>query len=542
MKHILTFVLVFFYFCGYSQVVVKGKIHNYDGKSIIYYNPTIEGIHTPYWFEIIPSPGGKFKIQYKNEGYGTLDMSFAHLSYRFFHDENSEIYVEIDQSNINIPKNCPTGDVVTYDSIRQVATQEISGDYEEVNQFYNKVLRTSFVTTRSVGGNYYAYMIAKAENPEQVMTILDSLTQIELNQINALHTKVDTENPDAKPIDQEVKQFLENEVRAFYGSIFLSGMFLKRKEQVTRLIKDPDAPLTIYNKEWEALTETFFEEMANHIVPAANSFDFNEFVQNTVYAKDSYKNYDFKDPGKSNDEYIVETLLQPDSALLDSLFFLDDQSALAYKLDMLKVYLYNQNFYSPVLLGTLNELKAQHPESAHFEHFEPQIEKLKAYLQASTQDYDKGKIIETNYATFNDLLESLKGENLLIDIWATWCGPCIDEFKYKSVLQPFIREGKLALLYISIDKQRWENKWRENIKYNQLEGYHVLADDVLIRDMWKELAGMTGAIPRYALVDKKGEIFINEAARPSESEALIKQINELISTSNSTKTEDKENQ
>jgi hypothetical protein len=49
--------------------------------------------------------------------------------------------------------------------------------------------------------------------------------------------------------------------------------------------------------------------------------------------------------------------------------------------------------------------------------------------------------------------------------------------------------------------------------------------------MWEVLGGMNGVIPRYALVDKEGKIFLNETARPSQSKKLIEQINNLISTS-----------
>ena len=98
----------------------------------------------------------------------------------------------------------------------------------------------------------------------------------------------------------------------------------------------------------------------------------------------------------------------------------------------------------------------------------------------------------------------------------------------KSESPTFIDERKITVLYVSIDKSRWEKKWRENIRFNQLEGYHVLADDVLIQDMWDFLGGKQGIIPRYALIDKNGDIFLNDAARPSESEKLTEQIKSLL--------------
>jgi thiol-disulfide isomerase/thioredoxin len=173
-------------------------------------------------------------------------------------------------------------------------------------------------------------------------------------------------------------------------------------------------------------------------------------------------------------------------------------------------------------------MKSQYPDSEQIKYFEPQIEKLKAYLKSNAEKYDQARVIETNYISINDLLETFKGKNVLIDIWATWCGPCVEDFNYKSALKPFIENGKLTVLYISIDKQTWEKKWRENIRFNQLEGYHVLADDVLIRDAWHYLGGREGVIPRYALIDKNGNVFLAEAARPSQGKKLVEQVENLL--------------
>lgn len=66
------------------------------------------------------------------------------------------------------------------------------------------------------------------------------------------------------------------------------------------------------------------------------------------------------------------------------------------------------------------------------------------------------------------------------------------------------------------------------MRFNELAGYHVLADDVLIQDMWKQLGGTPGMIPRYALIHKNGSIYISNAARPMEGEKLVTQIEALL--------------
>ena len=47
--------------------------------------------------------------------------------------------------------------------------------------------------------------------------------------------------------------------------------------------------------------------------------------------------------------------------------------------------------------------------------------------------------------------------------------------------------------------------------------------------MWIYLGGRQGITPRYTLIEKNGRVFRNDAARPSEGEKLVEQINSLIS-------------
>lgn len=68
---ITIFLIVSFVHSANGKVAIRGKILNYDGKSVVYYHPTIEGVFTPYWKEVKPSASGTFLIEFENKGIGT---------------------------------------------------------------------------------------------------------------------------------------------------------------------------------------------------------------------------------------------------------------------------------------------------------------------------------------------------------------------------------------------------------------------------------------------------------------------------------------
>lgn len=48
-------------------------------------------------------------------------------------------------------------------------------------------------------------------------------------------------------------------------------------------------------------------------------------------------------------------------------------------------------------------------------------------------------------------LDSLRGETVLVDLWATWCAPCVLEIGELNALQAEIRTSRVRILAISID-------------------------------------------------------------------------------------------
>lgn len=124
---------------------------------------------------------------------------------------------------------------------------------------------------------------------------------------------------------------------------------------------------------------------------------------------------------------------------------------------------------------------------------------------------------DTTGRTFN--LSDLKGKLIYMDVWATWCGPCREEFKYSKQLSIKYADRKdLVFLYVSKDSEPelWKNFLKKNPDLKGIHGFQAIrANSPLPDDDVMHLYKISG-IPRYVLIGKDGRIIDYKAARPSE--------------------------
>jgi thiol-disulfide isomerase/thioredoxin len=114
-------------------------------------------------------------------------------------------------------------------------------------------------------------------------------------------------------------------------------------------------------------------------------------------------------------------------------------------------------------------------------------------------------------------ISDLKGKIVYMDVWATWCGPCIAEVPASKKLQrDFLNNDRIQFLNVSVDgdKYDWEKFLTED---NTWKGLHVRIEQDKLQSFYSSFKLF--GIPAYILIDPAGKIVNVKAPRPSEKKA-----------------------
>ena len=96
-------------------------------------------------------------------------------------------------------------------------------------------------------------------------------------------------------------------------------------------------------------------------------------------------------------------------------------------------------------------------------------------------------------------LSSLKGKVVLIDFWASWCGPCRrSEPELKKLYEKYQSKG-FEIYGISVDEDKFA--WKTAIKQDKINWLHVNDDKGVVASKWNVMY-----IPNTYLLDKTGKV------------------------------------
>jgi thiol-disulfide isomerase/thioredoxin len=160
------------------------------------------------------------------------------------------------------------------------------------------------------------------------------------------------------------------------------------------------------------------------------------------------------------------------------------------------------------------------------------------YISALEKKFAKWEIIapgqpapDFHYVSVNGdslSLADFKGKVVYLDVWATWCGPCLAEFPAsKELKKEYEGEENLVFMYVSIDEETDHQKWLDFLaKDPDFKGVHLFAHGAWRSKIAEDY--MIKGIPRYMLIDHEGKVANSNAPRPSSGKMIRESLDELL--------------
>jgi thiol-disulfide isomerase/thioredoxin len=233
------------------------------------------------------------------------------------------------------------------------------------------------------------------------------------------------------------------------------------------------------------------------------------------------KSFKFSGEGSSNSNFILAQI-EKSQAMGNPQLLIDlEETEFRKKVDELK-------FEYDSILSSYNDL-----DSSLFVTVKKQNEQLVTYFEnafSENKTMRKGQPSPKfeNYINIKGgkkSLNSFKGKYVYIDVWATWCGPCIQQIPYLQTLEKEYHNKNIEFVSISTDESTrsggsWEaaeKKWRDFVNKRNMSGIQLWSG----QDFSFQQGYKINSIPRFILIDPQGNIVNANAPRPSDPNLKI---------------------
>jgi len=122
------------------------------------------------------------------------------------------------------------------------------------------------------------------------------------------------------------------------------------------------------------------------------------------------------------------------------------------------------------------------------------------------------KLVETKtlkIISFKQYQKIIKNNDktLLVNFWATWCKPCIEELPYFETIQKKYGDENFEVLLVSLDfLKEYESKFLSYLKENQIVSKAYLLDYADNKNWIDEVnTQWSGALPSTIIYSNKGK-------------------------------------
>lgn len=142
----------------------------------------------------------------------------------------------------------------------------------------------------------------------------------------------------------------------------------------------------------------------------------------------------------------------------------------------------------------------------------------KALYERKSQDPNKNQMLiaadSGKEENLKIVLSKYEGKVVLLDFWASWCMPCRSEVKFLKQHGKKWRDNGLVIIGVSIDESKsdWLKACQED---GQNLNHQFMVNNIHRNDFL--LTHKVMSIPRYMLINRKGQIVNDDFLRPSDS-------------------------
>lgn len=161
-----------------------------------------------------------------------------------------------------------------------------------------------------------------------------------------------------------------------------------------------------------------------------------------------------------------------------------------------------------------------------------QLQKLFDQQKKIVYQFQKGKpapnftVINRQGKTIS--LSDFKGKMVLVEVWATWCIPCINEFPHlRKIPSQLSDSSDLVILSLSTDEfqEAWLNFSQGNVLIPGLNTWVPSKDQKAFKDSYQAYL-----LPLSILIDKEGLIYAYPAPRATNGTSLLDLIHEYLNS------------